>query len=330
MNNLIVRLPNHLGDACMAVPALDLLAARGCALTLAGRSWAPDLFAAYPWRTAGLPPARPARVAALRRLRHESEGTGALLLTNSFSSALEFRLAGLRPAGYATDGRSWLLSRALAVPRAWADGMHTVEYYHHLASELAGSTSPPPARLALRVAPAALARARAALEAAGLHPPYLMLCPVAVGLHRGRVKAWDGFARLCGELIGRGQRVIACPGPGEREAVQAAAPGATLLPPTDVATFAALLADSRLVVANDSGPGHLAAAVGARLISVFGVTDPDKTRPWGGNVTLVRGAGGGWPAYAEVAAAVSAALAEPRTGPPPSNPSSAPSSSAIM
>ena len=46
---LIVRLPNHLGDACMALPALDLLADRGFALTLAGRPWAKDLFSAYPW-----------------------------------------------------------------------------------------------------------------------------------------------------------------------------------------------------------------------------------------------------------------------------------------
>jgi heptosyltransferase-2 len=83
---------------------------------------------------------------------------------------------------------------------------------------------------------------------------------------------------------------------------------AAILPSTDVGTFAALLAGSRLVVANDSGPGHVAAAVGARLISVFGVTEPTRTRPWGPAVTLV-GSERGWPGYEEVRAAVTSALA---------------------
>ena len=80
-----------------------------------------------------------------------------------------------------------------------------------------------------------------------------------------------------------------------------------VLPESDVGTFAAVLAGAQLVVANDSGSGHLAAAVGARLISVFGVTEPERTRPWGINATLI-GSSGGWPAYAEVRSAVDVAL----------------------
>jgi heptosyltransferase-2 len=130
---------------------------------------------------------------------------------------------------------------------------------------------------------------------------------VAVGRHHGKVKAWDGFARLNAELLARGTRTVALPGPGETSAVQAVLPGAAVLPETDVATFAALLASARVVVANDSGPGHLAAAVGAPLVSVFGVTEPEKTKPWGPNVRMV-GSGAGWPAYADVVAAVDALL----------------------
>ncbi len=97
------------------------------------------------------------------------------------------------------------------------------------------------------------------------------------------------------------------PGPNETAAVRSALPEAILLPESNIATFAAILAGARLVVANDSGSGHLAAAVGARLISVFGVTEPEKTRPWSTRATLI-GSGNGWPSYAEVRSAVDATL----------------------
>jgi heptosyltransferase-2 len=306
---MIVRLPNHLGDACMASPALDLLAARGHALTLVGRGWARDLYAGYPWPMVPLPDERLARVRALYELRRRlPRATPALLLTNSFSSALEMRLGGLRPIGYDTDRRGWLLARPIPVPERWAGDMHTVEYYHWLARCVIDRPVPAPTRIELRLAPAAYVHARWALEAAAVRPPFVMLCPVATGLHHGRIKAWDGFGRLCEELLQTGHTVVACPGPGEHDAVTAAVPRAVLLPETDVAGFAALLAQARLVVANDSGPAHLAAAVGAELVSVFGVTEIDKTRPLGEHVRIV-GSGGGWPGYDEVRLAVFGALA---------------------
>lgn len=303
--DLIVRLPNHLGDACMSLPALDLLDARGHGLTLAGRPWAGDLFAAYGWPFLRLPNTRRERIAALRACA--PPGTPALLLTNSFGSALDFRLARLHPAGYRTDGRGLMLARAFTVPTRWrqdAAPMHMVEYYYELARAFVGGEAPQvPAHLSLRLPAAARERARAALGDAGIDGDYAMLCPIAVGLHRGRVKAWNGFGALCADLLAAGIRVAACPGPGEREAVQAAVPGATLLAETDVATFAALLAASRLVVANDSGSAHVAAAVGAPLVVLFGVTDPRRTGPWS-PAAIRLGSAECWPGFDEVAATV--------------------------
>ena len=304
-SNLIVRLPNHLGDACMALPALELLAARGHALTLAGQRWAIELFAAYPWTVLPLPKDRFARIAALRT--HARPGTPALLLTNSFGSALEFRLAGLLATGYRTDLRRLLLSRAIPVPDRWqqaAAPMHMVEYYYELAGTFVGGAVPDvPRNLALRLAPAAIERARRMRAAAGIGGEYVMLCPVAIGRHEGKVKAWGGFGALCADLISRGACVAACPGPGESDAVRAAIPGATVVHETDVATFAALLAASRLVVANDSGAAHVAASVGAPLVTLFGVTDARRTGPWSSTAVRV-GSADGWPSVDEVAAAV--------------------------
>jgi len=295
----------------MALPALELLAARRD-LTLAGKPWAVDLFGAYPWKVLPLAATRRARIAAFRA--GLPLGAQALLLTNSFGSALDFRLAGLRPAGYATDMRRALLAEAYAVPARWLDDaapMHMVEYYYELAQRFLGGTAPPvPPALSLRLAEVRIEAARKRLAAAGVSGDYVMLCPVAVGRHRGRFKAWDGFGALCRELLAAGVTVVSCPGPGETEAVRTAVPEALILPPTDVATFAALLAASRLVVANDSGSAHVAAAVGARLITLFGVTDSRRTGPW--SPTALRlGSTQGWPSLQDVSAAVRGLL-QPR------------------
>lgn len=304
---LLVRLPNHLGDACMCLPALDLLAQRGYAITLAGKRWAASLFAGYDWPVVALAGWRDS-VRALHDARRRQPELQALLFTNSFGSALQCRLAGLRVCGYATDGRGLLLRNAVQVPAAWHGDMHTVAYYQALAARFAGASDvSPAARLDLRITPQAQAAANSMLSAAGVSDRYVVVCPAAVGRHHGQVKAWSGFGRLADDLRGRGVTVVAFPGPGETAAVRAAVPGTTVLPETDVGVFAATLAGGRLVVANDSGAGHVAAAVNAPLVSVFGVTEPAKTRPWGPSARLL-GDERGWPPYDAVLAMVLDAL----------------------
>jgi heptosyltransferase-2 len=296
---LIVRLPNHLGDACMCLPALDLMAAHGHALALVGRGWARALFSAYDWPVTSVGAFWPT-VRTLRALR--SDGTRGVLFTNSFSTALQFRLAGVPATGYARDGRALLLQPAVQVPAAWHGSMHMVEYYLALAGTVTATTPRAPQQLTLKLTDTARAQAAAALAGVGVHGDYVVLCPAAIGMHRGQVKAWSGYGQLAGDLRARGLTVVASPGPGETEAVRAAAPGTTVLPEMPVDVFAALLTGARLVVANDSGAGHVAAAVNAPLLSVFGVTEPTKTRPWGPRAMMI-GSERGWPDYADVLAA---------------------------
>ena len=280
----------------MALPALDLLADHGFTLTLAGRPWARDLFSAYPWKVVSF---ANSRIQALRN----TEVHAGLLLTNSFRTALEFRLAGVSAIGYARDARSWLLRKAVAVNAS----DHMVEYYYRLAQVFIGTSTDVPRNLRLRIGEPALQRARQVLGAHDVGAHYVVLCPVAVGFHRGKLKAWDGFMRLNAELLADGIQVVAMPGPNESDTVRKALPGAIVLPESDVSTFSAVLASARLVVANDSGAGHLAAATGVPLISVFGVTDPAKTRPWSTKASLI-GSSNGWPSYQAVRAAVDWAL----------------------
>lgn len=301
---LCVRLPNWVGDVCMALPALALLRRAGWDLRLYGKGWAADLLAGLPDRVDKLPPGLLAGARALA----DSQAREILLLTNSFGSALMARLAGLDACGTAGDGRTLLLRRALPRRRG-----HEVDVFWRLAGGLiashAGEWTPslsgfpqPPPRLALPLHDRHRHAATSALQAAGVHGSYIVLCPLAVGTIAGRSKVWPHFSTLATDLRADGLTIVACPGPGEEAATAAALPGAVLLPGLGLGAYGAVLAGADGVVANDSGPMHLAAAVDAPVLGIFGVSDPRRTRPWGIRCAWV-GSAAGWPDLVTVRAA---------------------------
>ncbi|MDP1902174.1 MAG: glycosyltransferase family 9 protein [Rubrivivax sp.] len=310
---LIVRLRNWVGDVTLAVPMLQRLADQGYALQLVGKGWARDLLAGHGWPVHALPKAMSDRVALLRRLKAQAgaadPGFGgrmnALCLPDSFSSALEFRLAGLRALGHAYEGRSLLLARAHPRPR----GMHELEVYWDLGSALLGVSAPVPATIGLRVSPAHEAQADALCRAHGIERECIVICPFAGGTWAKQDKTWPAFAEFAArELPAFGRSVVVCPGPGDEEAMaREHFPAARLLPGVNLGVYAALLQGAALMVANDTGPGHMAAALGTPLVSVLGPSDPALWRAWGPRVQLVRGAGT-WPTVAAVAAAAAGAL----------------------
>jgi len=132
---------------------------------------------------------------------------------------------------------------------------------------------------------------------------YLVFVPLATGDIHGRSKQWPGFP----QLMDHGLPVVVCPGPGEEAACRQLLPSARMLPGLGLGTYAAVLAGARLVVANDSGPMHLAAAAGAPVIGLFGVSEPERTRPWG-NCCEPLGSAAGWPEVREVDAAMDRCL----------------------
>ena len=120
---LIVRVRNWVGDVTLAVPMLQRLADAGFDLQLLGKGWARDLLAGHGWPVHVLPATTRERVALLRQVKREAQAQGAtsvqaLCLPDSFSSALEFRLAGLPALGHAWEGRRLLLARAVPRPAA--------------------------------------------------------------------------------------------------------------------------------------------------------------------------------------------------------------------
>ena len=306
---LLVRLPNWVGDVCMALPALSALEVAGFAPRLAGRRWAADLLAGHGWPVTPLPPGLRAAARALREADAPRRG---LLLTNSLGSALALRLAGVSAIGHRNEGRSPLLGRAIARPGA----MHEVEVFWRLAAHAAAwlgrpaLPASPPASLGLRLADAHRAAAREALARAGLDAQgrYAVVAPLAAGTTGGLSKAWHDFGALADALRDAGLATVCCPGPGEDDAASAAVPGATLLPGLGLGAYAAVCERACVTVANDSGPMHLAAAVGAPVVGVFGPGDPRRTGPWGARTCALGGAGR-WPEAKAVARAALEAAA---------------------
>lgn len=314
---LIVRLRNWIGDAVLGIPALQLLEAHGHAPQLVGKGWAASLLAGHGWPVHARPGNLRQRVAQLRQLRHSAEAQdpsfnradNALVLPTSFSSALEMRLAGLKAVGYAQEARGWLLSRHEAITY----GGHALVSYWDLACRFLRIQQPPPATIGLQTSPEHEARAQALIQQHHLTPGFIVICPFAGGTFEKLDKTWPHFpaftAALLAALRTQPRDIVACPGPGEDSIIHAHYPGVKVLNQVDLGTYAALLRQASLVVSNDTGPGHMAAAVGAPLLSVLGPTKPEQWAPWGPSVQVLRR----WPEWLGVEPVLERALASLNT-----------------
>jgi heptosyltransferase-2 len=316
MERILVRLPNWLGDLLMARPMLHALrrAHPGARVVAVGLAAHLELLAhdgviddAHPWPGEG--PGRAALAGALRARAADA----ALVLPPSFSSAWFAWRAGARQRiGYAHELREILLTHAL--PRPPRGELHLSREYLALAGALEGPSrmepdaaargaraagaAPPPALPPLALPPGAEARAQATLaralapEAAGR--PIALLAPAA---RYGPAKRWAGsrFAAAGRALAARGFQVVVCGVASERSECEAVAAEAgrgavSLAGATDLATQAALCARAAVALCNDSGLAHLAAAVGAPTVTIFGSTSSTWTAPLGPRVRVIQSA----------------------------------------
>lgn len=296
---LIVRLCNMVGDVVLGLPALQLLQAHGHELKLYGKGWAGDLLAGEGWactKRAGKLGQRIAQLSALRQAcQAQDTGFGqrrnTLLMPNSFSSALEARCAGLKPVGYARDGRSLLLTEA------WRPDppAHALEGFWGLACRLTGHDGPPPERISLRIRAEDQVEADRLMAHHGLQPGFICIVPFAAGDVDGLDKRWPAFSTLTPTLGTLGRQIVTCPGPGEEAIARMDHPAAICLPGVALGTYLGLLKRAGLVISNDTGPAHMAAAVGTPVLSVLGPTKPEQWRPWGPQNRVVQGARPQWP-----------------------------------
>ena len=285
----------------MCLPALRLLAASGFTPALVGKRWAEDLLAGMGWRFDPIEGKVSEDLSRIRYLASNANASQGLLFPNSFGSALLFKLGRLKTAGLRTDMRSFLLDNGIPEPGA----MHEVERFFYVAHEAIkawGSTpafDKVPERLSLILMKRHEAAAKNLIEQYKIPEKFALLAPIARGKHQGKAKHWEHFNELVAPLRAKGVEPIVFPSLREEALAKAACPDATILPPTTLGNFAAIAKRAQVVVANDSGVSHIATAVGAKQITLVGVTDTNRTGPWNPDA-IVLGENGRWPEVSEV------------------------------
>lgn len=292
--NLLVVLPNWVGDVVLATPALAAirqryahawithLCRRYVADVVSNCEWADEVVL---WPDGFDRDSTPRTIFGLgQRLRRRSYDL-AVLFPNSFRSALAAWLAGARRrVGYARGGRSWLLSDRLETPR---DGrrfrpVSMLEYYAGLAAGAGCDVGGRRPQLFVSADDEArLSERLNGTRATGR--PLVVLNP---GGAFGTAKLWpaDRFARVGDALVREfGAKVVVTAASSEAKiarAVQEAArePMTSFYdPPLGLGPLKALIRRADLLITNDTGPRHFAIAFQVPVVTVFGPTDPAWT-----------------------------------------------------
>jgi heptosyltransferase II len=284
--NLLVRLPNWLGDTVMAVPVLaSLRAAWPGARVVAAGPWASllagqglaDVLLNYPRTWSG----RLRAADAVPDPRPEL----AVILPNSFEAALTAWYWGARRrVGFAAGGRSWLLTDA--VPRDGALRHQIDEYLLLVEHSGVEVTTREPALTAPGPETAERIEARGLLEGVSAASAHGQRVAIHLGAAYGPAKLWPParVAELGRLLAERGHAPILLGAPSDAEVaarIVAAAPVASLVGRDRPALLPALLSEFDVVIAGDTGVAHLAAALGVRVVTLFGPTDPRLSAPRG-------------------------------------------------
>jgi heptosyltransferase-2 len=300
-DKILVRATNWVGDAVMSLPALRALRQRfpRASISILAKPWVADLYRREPFCNELIPyTARTLgeKLAAGRALRPRRFDT-AILLQNAFEAAAIAYLAGIpQRIGYARDGRAFLLTRAIPVPKPGEIPRHERFYYLELlrrAGIVDEIPQNPNAAIRLEGAPSARSAGLDRFRELGLGETIIGVSP---GAAYGTAKRWlperfaDSANRLASEL---GAAVAIFGSKDERALCGSVAASITtrvknFAGETSLAEFIDLAAACRVYLTNDSGAMHIASALGVPTVAIFGATDDQTTGPTGPRAKVVR------------------------------------------
>jgi heptosyltransferase-2 len=275
----LVIAPQWIGDAVMTEPLLRRLRARGERIAVGALPWVAPVYRAmpqvdevieFPFQHGGL------QFKARRSIARQVQGRfdTAYVLPNSLKSALLPFLSGIpKRVGYLGEARVGLLTHRLKNPK---DKPPMVAFYSALSGDKDGLEQDRP-RLRLEPTQIDAVLARLGLPSGS----YIVFAP---GAEYGPAKRWpaEHFAALASGLdvvavlLGSGKDAAICD-----EIAALAGPGKclNLAGKTALADAFALIAACRVMVSNDSGLMHVAAAFGVPQVALFGSSSPLHTPP---------------------------------------------------
>lgn len=295
-HSIVVRVPNWIGDAVLALPAVAALAEafRAQPLVVVARSGVAPLFAGLDRveRVVRLTGRNAFRFPQARRGLAGTAPAVGVVLPHSMGAAAELAAGGVAEIwGYGGFGRRLALD--VALPRRWLRGRHRWEAYALLAASVTGRSVPE--RYPIPAGPGDVAAADALFQ-----DPRLAEAPDAprIGLFPGAhapSRRWppERFADLAGRLGQDGARVLLFGSAADRPLAAAIAAAARPAPldwagRTPLPVLAQCFRRLDFLVTNDTGPMHLAAAVGTPLLDLCGAADETVTGPRGrGSAVLV-------------------------------------------
>ena len=244
------------------------------------------LAATKQWRNAALSVQTLHEIRSLRRNLRAGDYDAVLDLQGAIRSALVCRLTGCRRViGEARPREGiarWFFTEQVPTSRP-----HVIEQDVELAAAIAGDELEPVSPL-LPVDPTAEAWADQLLASSGEQPVVLINPGAGWGAKRWPV---ERYAVVAQELIARGFRILVNAGPGEEQLASAMVAGVSDKATAIQCSLQQLIAVTRridLLIAGDTGPLHLACALGRPVVGIYGPTDPSRNGPFGTRFRVLR------------------------------------------
>lgn len=297
--NIVVRGTNWVGDAVMSIPALREL--RGiiptAKITLNTRRWATGIFQDADFVDEILVIEENQSVLSQAKDWRKRRFDAAILFTNSFQSALVARMGHVpRRFGYAKEARSILLTDSYKIP-GWKNERHEIYYYLNLVGNVCASltgsnpelVSEP--RFELDVSEIRRENAKRILAENGVDLSRKTVVFVS-GSTNSRAKRWSpqSFAKLNDRIqFELKANVVLIGAENELEVSDEVFANCHRKPTiltgkTSLDEVTAILSVCDMLISNDTGPAHIAAALGIKTIVIFGPTNPITTKPWNSEI----------------------------------------------
>ena len=304
IKRVVVRGTNWVGDSVMTVPALRAL--RGvlpeASITLVVRPGARGIFADADFVDEVLVYERRTVWAVVPQIKEwrKRQFDLAVLFQNAFEAALIPFLAGVPlRLGYATESRQAMLTHPLPLPD-WRSTKHEVFYYLYLITALeqmlfrTSTVCEGDPDVSLSISESRKSEASELLRSHGVseEKSVVAICPGSIN---SRAKRWpaEAYAALADRLIEDRRNVVLIGSKDEIDVTNEVAQRmrhrpVVLTGKTTLDQITAVLGLVDLVVTNDTGPAHIAAALGCPTIVIFGPTNPLTTRPFSPKAEIIR------------------------------------------